>query len=634
MEQQQADCSTAASCCSTPAAAAAEASRASALPSFLRRMLPDFLSDNPYFCAGFGLAGLGAAASLTRGAVRAAKAFARRRLLTSLEVPIRDPAYPWVMQWLVANPPAAGRATHIKLGHLYAVRRRQQQPQRQQQQQQQQLDVCEFRGKCSLHLGVETTYGKDAAGNVEAVFNFVPSPGQHLLRYKGALLLIDRQRSGEVVDFSSGSPWETLTLTTLSLYRGRITELLNEAREAALQREEGRTIIYRSTGQEWRKYGEPKKLRPFESVVLAGKFVHLSGGSSPGLPGFCLQAAARAAGATAAAAAAALLVQLQKAWLRAPQRTCAPSWPFLSCCCAIAAAAAAAAEGVAESILADVRRFLASSQWYLQRGIPYRRGYLLHGPPGCGKSSFVLALAGELKYSICVLNVADPHLTDDRLQYLLATVPPRSLLLLEDIDGAIRRSEAADGKAGAAAAADRPSLTQLSLNPFGTRSITFSGLLNALDGVVATEERIIFLTTNHPERLPSSLIRPGRVDLKVRVGFATPDQLRRQFFRFLPDATAETAEEFVSLLSPLQISMAELQGFFLFCRDDSRQALEMAKAWREADQQVVQEMQLKQQREMQQKEEQQQQQQSSPQHQERPQAAQPQQQGSSPKKAS
>ena len=78
------------------------------------------------------------------------------------------------------------------------------------------------------------------------------------------------------------------------------------------------------------------------------------------------------------------------------------------------------ADGVAESILADVRRFLSSAPWYLSRGIPYRRGYLLHGPPGCGKSSFVMALAGELKYNICVLNVADPHMTDDRLQYLLA----------------------------------------------------------------------------------------------------------------------------------------------------------------------------------------------------------------------
>lgn len=55
--------------------------------------------------------------------------------------------------------------------------------------------------------------------------------------------------------------------------------------------------------------------------------------------------------------------------------------------------------------------------------------------------------------------------------------------------------------------------------------------------------------------------------------------------------------------------MAELQGFFLFCRDDCQQALEMAKAWREADEQVVQEMQLKQQQQQQERKQEHQQQQ-------------------------
>ena len=54
------------------------------------------------------------------------------------------------------------------------------------------------------------------------------------------------------------------------------------------------------------------------------------------------------------------------------------------------------ADGIAEHILDDAREFATSAQWYIDRGIPYRRGYLLHGPPGSGKSSFVAALAGEL----------------------------------------------------------------------------------------------------------------------------------------------------------------------------------------------------------------------------------------------
>lgn len=69
-------------------------------------------------------------------------------------------------------------------------------------------------------------------------------------------------------------------------------------------------------------------------------------------------------------------------------------------------------------------------------GIPYRRGYLLHGPPGCGKSSFITALAGELERGICVLNLSERSLTDDRLNHLLAIAPQQSIILLEDIDAA------------------------------------------------------------------------------------------------------------------------------------------------------------------------------------------------------
>jgi chaperone BCS1 len=55
--------------------------------------------------------------------------------------------------------------------------------------------------------------------------------------------------------------------------------------------------------------------------------------------------------------------------------------------------------GLSESILGDINEFISNPQWYNQRGIPYRRGYLLYGPPGCGKSSFITALAGLLRLS-------------------------------------------------------------------------------------------------------------------------------------------------------------------------------------------------------------------------------------------
>jgi len=102
--------------------------------------------------------------------------------------------------------------------------------------------------------------------------------------------------------------------------------------------------------------------------------------------------------------------------------------------------------GVAERILNDVKEFMGNPQWYSQRGVPYRRGYLLSGPPGCGKSSFITALAGELECVVCVLNLSERGLTDDRLNHLLNTAPLQSIILLEDIDAAFVSRE--DSKQG------------------------------------------------------------------------------------------------------------------------------------------------------------------------------------------
>lgn len=419
--------------------------------------LPDWLVGNPYFTAGFGLVGIGALMGIVRSGTSSVEVVLRRQMLMSLEIPSRDFSYQWVMQWLVA------RGVHG-----------------------------------SRHLGVETTYTKDSAGRQFAHFDFVPSPGRHWMRYKGAFVRVDRDRETRTVEMSTGAPWETLTLTTLAWRPQLFQDLLTEAKEAALAREEGMTVIYQSYGPEWRPFGPPKRIRPFDSVVLDGT--------------------------------------------------------------------------ASEQILQDVQEFLSSHSWYLDRGIPYRRGYLLHGPPGCGKSSFVAALAGKLAYNICILNLGDPGMTDDRLQHLLAVVPPRSLVLLEDVDFAVGEQAPADPTGPYA----------------GVMRVSFSGLLNALDGVVATEERIIFMTTNHFRRLPRALVRPGRVDLNVYVGLASRPQLRRMFLRFFPGQEA-LAEQFATLGDGEGLSMAELQGFFMFFKDQPEAAAANAGPWLEARREVHQE---------------------------------------------
>jgi chaperone BCS1 len=55
-------------------------------------------------------------------------------------------------------------------------------------------------------------------------------------------------------------------------------------------------------------------------------------------------------------------------------------------------------KGIIENLINDVEHFVSHSHWYIDRGIPYRRGYLLYGPPGSGKTSAIMALAGLILF--------------------------------------------------------------------------------------------------------------------------------------------------------------------------------------------------------------------------------------------
>eukprot|EP01120_Amphizonella_sp_Union-15-10_P007022 TRINITY_DN232_c0_g3_i1.p1 TRINITY_DN232_c0_g3~~TRINITY_DN232_c0_g3_i1.p1 ORF type:complete len:448 (+),score=57.08 TRINITY_DN232_c0_g3_i1:50-1393(+) len=228
-------------------------------------------------------------------------------------------------------------------------------------------------------------------------------------------------------------------------------------------------------------------------------------------------------------------------------------------------------DNLSRFILNDVQDFLRNPKWYVDKGIPYRRGYLLHGPPGCGKSSFIQALAGELQHNICILSLSDKSLTDDRLNHLLTVAPEKSLILLEDVDAAFR--DRYERETYLENIPDKYNYQALPNN------ITFSGLLNALDGVAAGEGRILFMTTNFVERLDKALIRPGRVDVICELGPATKEQIESLFLKFFPTATPEQVFQFSSRVPPMMLSMAHLQGYFLLHKDGVESALNDIDGW-------------------------------------------------------
>lgn len=204
-------------------------------------------------------------------------------------------------------------------------------------------------------------------------------------------------------------------------------------------------------------------------------------------------------------------------------------------------------------ILEDIQNFINSRNEYIRLGIPYYRGYLLHGPPGNGKTSLVKALAGVLKYKLYCINLRS--ISDSELLGLLHDIDPKSILLIEDAD-CITSAQERTGKE----------------DSISKSSLSLSGLLNALDGVGSPEGRVTFITTNHIDRLDSALIRPGRMDAIYYIGNPDKDQITKIAQRFFRGAPEDSINDFADIHN-MKYSMALVQEHFIKNKTNSRLAL-------------------------------------------------------------
>ncbi|TPX10203.1 uncharacterized protein E0L32_001400 [Thyridium curvatum] len=273
-------------------------------------------------------------------------------------------------------------------------------------------------------------------------------------------------------------------------------------------------------------------------------------------------------------------------------------------------------EQVKKDLIDDVTDYLdpATRRWYSNRGIPYRRGYLLHGPPGTGKSSLSLALAGFFKMRIYIVSLNSINSNEESLASLFAELPRRCVVLLEDIDTAglthTREHFEPDDEDD-----DKPSGGQEPSKPDILGRLSLSGLLNILDGVASQEGRVLIMTTNHLEKLDKALIRPGRVDMIVKFDRADEGMIASIFRAiFAPHeadeppspeakdfadaeaikelAATETkkrdeitervnkfAEDFAAKIPSHEFSPAEIQGFLLRHKRIPDAAIAGAEQW-------------------------------------------------------
>lgn len=184
--------------------------------------------------------------------------------------------------------------------------------------------------------------------------------------------------------------------------------------------------------------------------------------------------------------------------------------------------------GQMDAILTDVSKFLrpATRKWYIQHGLPHRRSYLFYGIPGAGKTSTIRSIASQYGLNCCYLSMTSDKFSNQVLADALSQIPANALIVIEDVDSFFNE--------------DRKSKTAISL--------TFSGLLNSLDGLISAEGVITILTTNHIDRLDSALVRAGRVDRRFCFETPTQEQLEQVFRFFYPEASESIAHQFSSVI--------------------------------------------------------------------------------------
>lgn len=159
------------------------------------------LSSNPYFTAGIGLGGLGIGVALARRFQKVGAQLIRNHFFTTLEITSKDRSFHYVMNWLNSR----------------------------------------HRNRFS-NVAVETTVVQLDDGQFTTRSTYTPGQGMHFFFHKNRVIRLDRERSANVVDISTGIPWETLKFTTFgrnsSHARNFFHDMIEEATSEGMKRDQ------------------------------------------------------------------------------------------------------------------------------------------------------------------------------------------------------------------------------------------------------------------------------------------------------------------------------------------------------------------------------------------------------------